>query len=161
MKKIGEHGNGIALIFARTETQFFQKYVFPTCASMLFMEGRVKFCYPSGEQAKAPGNAPSVLISYGKNNMQALGDSGIKGKHILVNYTPVVVVGISPTWRSVVTLAVSRAGGEVNLQEVYDLVEQIAPEKTERNQHYKAKVRQTLQYHFTRIAEGRYTNSKQ
>lgn len=155
------HGDGVSLIFARTETKTFQKWVFGYASSILFMEGRITFYDVNGNAGHFNAGAPSVLISYGKNNMEALGDSGIKGKHILVNYTPVIVVGISPTWRSVVTLAVSRAGGEVNLQEVYDLVEQIAPDKTERNQHYKAKVRQTLQYHFTRIAEGRYTNSKQ
>lgn len=57
-----------------------------------------------------------------------------------------------------ITIAVNRSGGEADLSQIYDLVEQIAPDKTGQNQNYRAKIRQQLQYHFTRIAEGRYTN---
>lgn len=158
MKKMAEHSNGVSLIFARTETQFFQQYVFAYCSSLLFIEGRIRFYDVTGKPGEFTGGAPSVLVAYGKENVASLGDSGIKGAHLLVNYTPVVVVGISPTWRSVITVAVSRAGGEADLKVVYELVEQIAPDKTERNEHWKEKVRQELQYHFTRIAKGRYSN---
>lgn len=158
MERMASHGDGIALIFARTETAMYFRYVWPKATSILFLEGRLFFYREDGIKAKANAGAPSVLIAYGTRNSDSISDSGIKGKHLPVNHTPVVVVGVSPTWRSVITIAVNRAGGEAQLSQIYDLVEQIAPDKTSQNQNYRAKIRQQLQYHFTRIAEGRYTN---
>lgn len=77
-------------------------------------------------------------------------------RHLFVNYTPVVVVGISPTWKSVVTIAVERIGGKADLTTIYDLVEQIAPDKTTKNKHFKEKIRQQLQLYFTRIGTGKW-----
>ena len=45
---------------------------------MLFMAGRIKFRLPGGG-ASGPAGAPSVLVAYGQNNMQALHRSGIAG----------------------------------------------------------------------------------
>lgn len=158
MGKMAAHNNGIALIFARTETDVYFKHVWPKAYSILFIQGRLHFHDSTGNRAKANSGAPSVLISYGESNAQSISDSGIRGKHLLVNAVPVVVVGVSPTWRSVITIAVSRSGGEADLSEIYDMVEQIAPDKTAANANYRAKIRQQLQYHFTRIADGRYSN---
>ena len=144
MRRMAMHNNGIALVFARTETQFFQRYVFPVADSLLFIEGRIAFCNVAGFRAKASGGAPSVLISYGKGNSGILESSGIKGKHIPLCYTPIIVVGISPTWISVVHIAV-RQFGDDELKPVYEMVERIAPDKVSKNQHWKAKVRQTIQ----------------
>jgi hypothetical protein len=166
MKRISDHGNGIALLFARTETEVFQQYAFATASSMFFLKGRLHFYDVYGNRCetkkgeKANGGAPSVLIAYGDQNSQAISDSGLQGAHLPVNVIPVVVVGVSPSWRMVITIAVNRNNGEADCQTIYGLVERIAPDKVQNNFNYKEKIRQQLQYHFTRIAKGRYTNSK-
>lgn len=72
------HGNGIALIFARTETKAFQEHCWRSADAMLFMAGRIKFRLPGGG-VSGPAGAPSVLVAYGQPNAQALRRSGIAG----------------------------------------------------------------------------------
>jgi len=79
LNKLAEHGNGIALIFARTETKMFFDQVWNKADSLLFIEGRLFFHYADGTKAKANSGAPSVLIAYGKNNADILENCGIKG----------------------------------------------------------------------------------
>lgn len=78
LKRMAEHGNGIALIFARTETKAFQEWCWKRADAMLFMAGRIKFRLPGGGNAGSAG-APSVLIAYGKTNAQYLRVSGVPG----------------------------------------------------------------------------------
>ncbi len=144
MKKMVYHGNGIALTFARTDTNMFYKYAWEKADSILFILQRLKFYNVDGSPAKFTAGAPSCLISYGKHNLEALEDCGIPGKHIFVNYQPVIVVGISPTWFSVVSIAVKNFGDQ-ELQPIYDMVERMAPEKIDRNRHWKEKIRQQVQ----------------
>lgn len=80
--KLAAHGNGVALIFARTETRMFFESVWQHAAAVLFIEGRLHFHYPSGERAKANSGAPSVLIAYGECNAIALWRSGIPGHFV-------------------------------------------------------------------------------
>lgn len=83
LAKLSEHRNGIALVFARTETRMFFDWVWPVADSLLFIEGRLHFHYPDGSRAKANSGAPSVLIAYGESNTDSLRTSGIPGR--LVN----------------------------------------------------------------------------
>ena len=78
LHRMASHGNGIALIFARTETKAFQKYCWQRADGMLFMAGRIKFRLPGGG-VSGPAGAPSVLIAYGKQNVEALRRSRIPG----------------------------------------------------------------------------------
>ena len=78
LRRMAEHGNGVALIFARTETKAFQEWCWKRASAMLFMAGRIKFRLPGGGTAGTAG-APSVLIAYGEANAQALAASGIAG----------------------------------------------------------------------------------
>jgi DNA N-6-adenine-methyltransferase (Dam) len=78
LRRMAEHGNGIAFIFARTETKAFQEWCWKRADGMLFMAGRVKFRLPGGGTAGTAG-APSVLIAYGQGNLEALKRSGIAG----------------------------------------------------------------------------------
>ncbi len=82
LKKLSEHKNGIALIFARTETEMFFNQVWESAHSILFLKGRLYFHHVTGERASANAGAPSVLISYNKENSDFLHDSGISGKLI-------------------------------------------------------------------------------
>lgn len=81
LEKLKFHGNGIALIFARTETKCFFEHIWNDADSILFVKGRIKFYHVTGIQAGTPG-APSVFIAYGEENSNALRNSGIEGRFI-------------------------------------------------------------------------------
>ena len=82
MRKIRDHNNGIALVFARTETACFFSTVWNHATSILFLDGRLYFHRADGTRAKANSGAPSVLIAYGEECSDILEKSGIKGKFI-------------------------------------------------------------------------------
>ena len=64
LAKLAEHGSGIALIFARTETTGFHSEIWQKADSVFFFKGRLSFGLTG--TGKAPGrcNAPSCLVSY-------------------------------------------------------------------------------------------------
>jgi hypothetical protein len=86
LRKLAEHGDGIALIFARTETEMFHQHAWDRADAMLFFRGRLYFHHVGGERAAANAGAPSVLIAYGRNNAEALARSGLPGT--LIPLTP-------------------------------------------------------------------------
>lgn len=79
LKRMAEHGNGIALIFARTETAMFFEHVWKSADAVLFVKGRLHFHYVDGSRAAANSGAPSALIAYGKANVDSIRISGIAG----------------------------------------------------------------------------------
>lgn len=163
--KMNLHRNGICLIPSRTGSPWFHRQVYEQADGIYYLEDRIWFrdIYGNKILAKStgkPGNCghDSILIPYGKLNIEAIMDSGLKGHMELLRFTPVIVISVSGSWKDVVTMVVSRAGGEADLEYIYEQVDRLAPDKTGKNKNWKAKVRQKLQYHLTRIAEGRYTN---
>lgn len=76
LDKCALHKNCIALTFARTETNAFHSSVWPYATSVFFFKGRIRFYHVDGTQGGTPG-APSMLISYSKENDEAL--KGLKG----------------------------------------------------------------------------------
>ena len=82
LMRMSQYDNGIALIFARTETKMFQKWVWSKATSLLFIYNRLHFYNAIGIRAKANTGAPSVLIAYGKEADKRLQRSEIKGKYI-------------------------------------------------------------------------------
>jgi hypothetical protein len=72
LRKLVEHGNGIALVPARTETAMFYECVWNVAAAVCFMKGRPHFHYVDGRRADANSGAPIALIAYGQNNADAL-----------------------------------------------------------------------------------------
>ena len=81
LSKLKKHGNGIALIFARTETKCFFENVWYDADAVLFVKGRIRFYHVSGIQGGTPG-APSVFVAYGKENAKAFKESGIEGRYL-------------------------------------------------------------------------------
>lgn len=81
LRRLSDHGRGTALVFARTETEWFFDTVWrsPTASGILFLEGRIHFHLPCGTRAKANAGAPSVLVSYGVEDAIRLARSGIPG----------------------------------------------------------------------------------
>lgn len=81
LEKLKIHGNGIALIFARTETKCFFNHIWNDANAVLFVKGRIKFFGVDGQQKGTPG-APSIFIAYGKQNADSLEKANIQGKFI-------------------------------------------------------------------------------
>lgn len=67
-----EHGNGIALIPARTETAMFYECVWPVADSVCFVKGRPHFHYADGTRAPFNSGAPICLVAYGPENTNKL-----------------------------------------------------------------------------------------
>jgi len=61
---------------------------------------------------------------------------------------------VATTWRNAIRIAMMQLGGEATLQEIYSEVEKVASSLIAKNQHYKAKIRQTLQRHFNNVQRG-------
>lgn len=74
LDKFNKHKNGIALVFARTETLWFHNYALKSEA-LLFTKGRFKFAQ-NGVQ-KDYASIGSLFIAFGKENCQALKNSGM------------------------------------------------------------------------------------
>ena len=81
LKKLADHGDGIALIFARTETNGFYDQVWQRADAVFFIKGRLKFCYVDGTEADC-ANAPSCLIAYGQQNVERLQNCEFNGKFV-------------------------------------------------------------------------------
>ena len=81
LRKMAEHGDGIALVFARTDTRMFMDSVWGHASAFLFIANRPHFHYPDGTRAKGNSGGPLVLIAYGNKNAEALRRSGITGHY--------------------------------------------------------------------------------
>lgn len=72
LRKLSEHGNGIALIFASTETRDFFNYVWPKADGIFFCQGRLTFHRVTGQPCESNGGAASCLVAYGRSNADVL-----------------------------------------------------------------------------------------
>ncbi len=84
LARCADHGDCIALIFARTETRMFFERVWACASAVFFFYGRLHFHHVDGRRAEANAGAPSCLVAYGDNNHLAIHNAclqeDIKGK---------------------------------------------------------------------------------
>ena len=95
LAKCIDHGNCLALVFARTDTKWFQNQVWPHATSLYFIAGRLSFFHSSGIQGGTAG-APSVLIANGTLADQRLRDNKLIRGHYLPNQLT-TLNGLRPT----------------------------------------------------------------
>lgn len=88
LARLAQHGNGIALIFARTETRMFFEHIWDQARAILFLRGRLTFYNQDGTRPHNSGGAPSCLVAYGAINAVALANSGLDGKLVLLCQNP-------------------------------------------------------------------------
>lgn len=160
LKKMSLHKNGILLIFNRSDRRDHHDFLYPTADSFFLMKGRITFEDIFGNPYRANGGAPNILFAWGEQNCDALAQSGFGGYHQSLSKAFVIVVGVSPTWKSVISMAINRNNGEAALSDIYKAVEVIAPDKCRKNSNFKEKIRQQLQYHFKSISKGRWASTK-
>lgn len=79
LDRLAEHGHGIGLMPARTETRWFVRAVWHRADAVLFLHGRPHFHHPSGIRASANSGAPIALAAYGSLGVERLRDGGIAG----------------------------------------------------------------------------------
>lgn len=75
LRKFFEHGNGIALVAARTSAGWFHEWAI-RAHTMLFPRGKTKFVRPDGSVGKSPGTG-IVLLGMGEVCDSALQQSGL------------------------------------------------------------------------------------
>jgi len=85
LERLAYHENGIALIFARTETVLFHEWIWNMADALFFFRGRISFYNPDGTLAKSNAGAPSVLVAYGEYNADRLRDCNLDGKYVDLN----------------------------------------------------------------------------
>jgi hypothetical protein len=90
IRRMAEHGNGTALLHARTEAAWFEP-IWQRAAGILFMADRLTFCKPDGSpqtisnpESKhygkpANSGAPPVLVAFGEYDLKRLAESKIPG----------------------------------------------------------------------------------
>ncbi len=83
MRKMVQHGDGVALVFARVETQWFHETVWNAADAVFFFDRRISFYRPNGTKGSG-SSAPSCLVAYGQENVESLCQSGLKGKLIIL-----------------------------------------------------------------------------
>lgn len=90
MAKAAEHGNGLLLIFSRTDTQAFHRQVWdhPNATALFFFEGRLRFHRVDGTEGGSAG-AASVLVAYGETArdrlVRAVANGALTGRVVLLN----------------------------------------------------------------------------
>lgn len=84
MRRLADHGDGIALIFARTDTAVFHETVWRRATAVHFLEGRLFFHRPDGSVADHNAGAPSCLVAYGEAAEAQLRAAPLKGFHIVL-----------------------------------------------------------------------------
>lgn len=77
LEKLADHGDGIALVAARTETQWFYWSVWYRADAICFVKSRPHFHHPNGKRAKGNSGAPIALAAYGQKNVDALERAGL------------------------------------------------------------------------------------
>lgn len=84
LERLAQHGNGIALTAARTETRWFHDLVWHAADGILFFKGRLKF-YTERGRPGGTATFPSCLIAYGEPNavvLQSVANVKLNGYYI-------------------------------------------------------------------------------
>ena len=76
MRRLADHGDGIALVFARTDVKWFQE-VGVKADLICFISGRIKFFKGNVDDRGGTPGAGSMLLAYGAKAAEALRNSGL------------------------------------------------------------------------------------
>ena len=71
LAKMNDHRNGVALIFARTDTRWFHLYAVKADA-ILFLRGRIAFIDGQDNTKQQGSTAASMLLAWGTQSIESL-----------------------------------------------------------------------------------------
>lgn len=175
LARMAEHDFGTALIFARTETDAFFRYIWEQATALLFMRGRINFHvgvpftdqktgkrYEIGDRAPGNAGAPTVLCAYGATDAEILAGCKIEGQFVPLRIPRQFFVSLFPasnevekidTWRALVADYFAAQDGPVSLDQLY---RDFAPTaKAAGNPNFEAKLRQQVQAGpYVRVGRG-------
>jgi hypothetical protein len=83
LRRLSEHGSGFALVAARTETDWFQRWVFGSAKAVLYLRGRLYFHKPDGTRASGNAGHGSVIAAYGMECVRRLAGCDLPGRLVL------------------------------------------------------------------------------
>jgi DNA N-6-adenine-methyltransferase Dam len=76
VQRLANHGDGIALVFSRTDVRWWHVAV-PLATVVSFIEGRLTFIAGAGQSAPGNSGGPSALLAYGEVCARAVERSGL------------------------------------------------------------------------------------
>lgn len=85
LEKAALHNNSIVLIFARTGTSYFCKWVWDFATAAFFFKGKLSFHHVNGDKAANSAGTYSVLVAYGEEAAKRLSGFKRQGRYIELN----------------------------------------------------------------------------
>lgn len=85
LRRLAAHGQGIALVFARTETYAWVSEVWAKASAVLFIAGRLHFHHVDGTRAHANAGGPSALVAYGEADAEVLRTCDLPGAFVRID----------------------------------------------------------------------------
>lgn len=82
LNRMALHRTGMVLIFARTDTEGFDRFVWKSADALLFLKGRPHFHHTDGVRALGNSGGPLVLVAYGKRDAAILQGAVSIGKFV-------------------------------------------------------------------------------
>lgn len=76
VRRLAEHGDGIALVFSRTDVRWWHDAV-PRATAICFIRGRLTFVAGAGQSAPGNSGGPSALVAFGDICAAAVAASGL------------------------------------------------------------------------------------
>ena len=156
MRKMAQHAYGTALVFARTDTEWFFESVWSKATALLFLRKHLHFHHVTGERARHNSGAPSVLVAYGMEDADQLAYADFDGKFVpltIPRFVAVQALAAEPSWKDVLINIMRGASGPVPLDRLYRMVSDHP--KAKGKAHWREKVRQTLKRGpFERVDNG-------
>ena len=86
LERMNVHRNGVALVFARTDTKWFHEYA-SKADSLLFLRGRVQFVDGLKKTSGSGSTCGSVLLVYGEECVEKLRNSREYGFYVEPKFT--------------------------------------------------------------------------
>lgn len=80
--RLAEHGSGVGLVPARTETRWFVAEVWGRADAVLFLHGRPHFHHADGTRGTSNSGAPICLVAYGRVAVERLMACGLAGTFV-------------------------------------------------------------------------------
>lgn len=91
LARLADHGNGMALLYARTDTKGFHAHVWGRCDAVFFLSGRLFFHEAvTGYQASYNCGGPMLLAAYGEKSVSRLRRLTVAGSSYQGHLVPVV-----------------------------------------------------------------------